>query len=279
MNGKKICPIEKVEMLLVATDGSEFSKNAVREALNLAKICSSKLIAISVVETNPEFEAGVPQVIEKAEKDAREHLESIKSQAAKEDVACETIVSLGEEPYQEIVDHVSLKKVDMIIMGTHGRKGMKRLIMGSVAVKVIGHAPCNVLVLPLNAKFECKNILIGTDGSQYSKAAASEAIGIAKRCGSRLFVISVAPSDVAMISAQDNVKKVVDKAEMEGIETASIVTKGEPYEAVVEAAKQKKADLIVMGSHGRTGLKRLLMGSVTERVIGHSESAVLVVKA
>jgi len=275
----RICPIEKLKTLLVATDGSEFSKNVVQEALNLAKICSSKLIAISVVQTNPEFEAGVPQVIEKAEKEAIKHLESVKSQAAEEDVACETIASLSDDPYPEIVDHASLNKVDMIIMGTHGRKGVKRLIMGSVAAKVIGHAHCNVLVLPLNAKFECKNILIATDGSQYSTAAASEAIGMAKRCGSKLFVISVASSEVDMTSAEDNAKKVVDTAKKEVIETASIITRGEPYEAIVETTKQKGADLIVMGSHGRTGLKRLFIGSVTERVIGHSEAAVLVVKA
>jgi nucleotide-binding universal stress UspA family protein len=54
---------------------------------------------------------------------------------------------------------------------------------------------------------------------------------------------------------------------------------GKPYEAIVDTAKQRQADLIIVGSHGRTGLKRLLMGSVTERVIGHAETAVLVVKA
>jgi nucleotide-binding universal stress UspA family protein len=78
----------------------------------------------------------------------------------------------------------------MIIMGTHGKTEMKRLMMGSVTALVIGHAPCNVLVLPLNAKVECKNILVATDGSKYSDAASSEAIGVAKKCGSSLLVIS-----------------------------------------------------------------------------------------
>jgi len=274
----QICPLAKLDNLLAPTDGSKFSDSAVKEAINLAKKCKSKLIALWVVQTNIELEAGTPWVIDKAEKEAREHLESIKNQATKEGVDCETIVSLSEEPYQAIVDHASLNKVDMIIMGTHSRKGIKRLMMGSVTAKVIGHAPCNILVLPLNAKFECKNILIATDGSQYSEAAVSEAIGIAKRCEISLFVISVASSDEEMISAQDAVKKVVETAEKDGIRTESIITKGKPYEAIIEAAKQNKVDLIVMGSHGKTGLKRLLMGSETEQVIGHSDSAVLVVK-
>lgn len=267
-----------METLLVATDGSEFSKNAIREAMKLAKACSSKLIAVSVVQTNIEFEAGAPQVIEKAEKEAVEHLESIKNMAAKEGVTCETVVHLSEDPYLDIVYEAEKNQVNLVVVGTHGRTGIRRLIMGSVAAKVIGHAPCKVLVVPLNAKVECRNILMATDGSSYSDAAASEAIGMAKRCESLLFVISVASSDEEMSSAQDNVRKVVDMAEKQGIQIESIITRGGAYEAILEAAKQKKADLIVMGSHGRTGLKKLLMGSVTEKVVSHAEVAVLIAK-
>lgn len=273
-----ICPVARIEKLLLATDGSEFSKSAIREAINLAKICSSKVIAVSVVKTNPEFEDLAPQVIEKAEKEAREHLELIKTRASKEGVDCEIIVHRGEEPFQDIVDEAEKNQVYLIIMGTHGRTGLKRLMMGSVTAKVIGHAPCNVLVVPLNAKIECKNILMATDGSKYSEAAASQAIGIAKRCGGSLTVISVASSDAEILSAEDYVKEVSELAKKEGIKTDGLAVKGKPYEAIIETSKKKRADLIVVGSHGRTGLDRLLMGSVTERVIGHSESAVLVVR-
>ena len=274
-----VCPTARMEKLMVATDGSKYSESAIREAISLAKICSSNLIAVSVVKTNLEFDSVLPQFVEKAEQEAIKHLESVKAQAAKEGVNCMTIVSRSEEPYEDIVRHASKNNVDMIIMGTHGKTEMKRLMMGSVTALVIGHAPCNVLVLPLNAKVECKNVLIATDGSKYSEAAASEALGIAKRCGSSLIVISVASSDAEIASAKDNVNKVSEAAEKEGVKTTSVVTKGKPYEAIIETSKQKKADFIVVGSHGRTGLARLLMGSVTERVIGHAEAAVLVVKA
>jgi nucleotide-binding universal stress UspA family protein len=273
------CPTARMEKLMVATDGSKYSESAIREAISLAKICSSNLIAVSVVKTNIEFDSVLPQFVEKAEQDAIKHLESVKAQATKEGVNCITVVSLSEEPYEDIVRHASRNNVDMIIMGTHGKTEMKRLMMGSVTALVIGHAPCNVLVLPLNAKVECKNVLIATDGSKYSDSAASEAIGIAKRCGSSLIVISVASSDADLGSAINNVNKVSKIAEEEGIKVKSVVAKGKPYEAIVETSKQKEVDLIVVGSHGRTGLTRLLMGSVTERVIGHAEAAVLVVKA
>ena len=278
MNGL-VCPTARMEKLMVATDGSDYSESAIREAINLAKVCSSSLIAVSVVKTNIEFDSVLPQFVEKKEEEAIKHLESVKAQAKKEGVDCTTVVTLSEEPYQDIVDHASKNNVDMIIMGTHGKTGMKRLMMGSVTAKVIGHAPCNILVLPLNAKVECKNVLIATDGSKYSEAAASEALGIAKRCGSSLIVISVASSEAEIASAKDNVNKVSEAAEKEGIKTTPVVTTGKPYEAILETSKQKNADFIIVGSHGRTGLARLLMGSVTERVIGHAEAAVLVVKA
>jgi nucleotide-binding universal stress UspA family protein len=277
MNGQ-VCPIAKMEKLLVATDGSMFSKSAVREAVNLAKICSGKLYVVSVVKTNLEYESIVPQIVEKEEEKMRQHLESVKDRASKEGVDCEIISHRSEEPYQDIVDEAEKNQADMVIMGTHGRTGLKRLMMGSVTAKVIGHATCNVLVVPLDAKIECGNILVATDGSKYSEAAVSEAIGIAKRCGGSLTVISVASSDAEILSAGDYVKEVSELAEKEGIKTDGLAVKGIPYKAIVDASKRERADLIVVGSHGRTGLERLLMGSVTERVIGHSESAVLVVK-
>ena len=79
-------PIAKLEKLLLSTDGSEFSEGAVREAVKLAKIGSSKLFVLSVIETNPEFEVLAPQIVEKEEEQTRDRLEQVKSKAAKEGV-------------------------------------------------------------------------------------------------------------------------------------------------------------------------------------------------
>jgi nucleotide-binding universal stress UspA family protein len=273
------CPTARLEKLLLATDGSAFSEGAIRETINLAKICSSKVYAVSVIEVNPEYMARAPGFFEKYEKQIRQHLESVKSRASKENVECEIVVNEGEEPFQYIVDEAARKKVDMIFMGRYGRTGLKRLLMGSVTAKTIGHSPCNVMVIPEAAKVSYKKILIATDGSKYSDAAALEAVGIAKRCGSELVALSVATKDTNVPAAKESVDKIRQIADKEGVKAESLALKGTPYEVIVNTADQKKADLIVVGSHGRAGIKRLLMGSVTERVIGHSESAVLVVKA
>ncbi len=293
----EICPTSKSEHLLLSTDGSEYSEGAIREAIKLAKKCSSRLSAISVVETNAELEAIAPQITEKAEKVAREHLVAVQARAKKEGVDCDIIIREGEDAYKYIVDEAAKTKGTMIIMGRRGRTGLKRLMMGSVTSRVIGHAPCNVLVVPRAAKVEFKNILVATDGSKYSAAAASEAIGIAKRNGSKLTVISVVPSELMtptdiefsmpqreliaekeMHEAEKNAKAVKDAAQKEGVAVQAFVMSGKPADAIIETAREKGADLIVQGSHGRTGLEKLLMGSVTERVIVLSTCAVLVVK-
>ena len=291
------CSAARVEKLLLSTDGSEYSEGAIREAIKLAKKCSSRLSVMSVIETNPEFDSMAPQIVEKSEKAMREHLEAIQARAKDEEVDCELIVRQGEDSYKYIVDEAAKAKSTMIIMGRRGRTGLARLMMGSTTARVIGHAPCNVLVVPRAAHTEFKNILLATDGSRYGDDAASEALSIAKRCGGKLTVLSVVPSesiapmdivhsqmqrgDIAereLKEAEQNVKAVKDVAQKEGLAVTGLVFGGKPSEAVIQIAKEHNADLIVLGSHGRTGVEKLLMGSVAERVIVLSTCAVLVVK-
>ena len=145
---KESCSIIGFEKLLLATDGSESAEAAIQEAINIAKVCSSRLYVLSVVEVNPEYEALAPNIVEKAETETKDHLDSVRKRAEKEGISCEIISHQGEEPYRFIVDEATKIKADMIVMGSHGRTGIKRLMMGSVTSRVIGHAPCKVLVVP-----------------------------------------------------------------------------------------------------------------------------------
>ena len=279
MNKPNECPAMRLDTLLLCTDGSEFSEGAIREAVRIAKRCNSTLYVVSVVEVNPEFEAYAPALIEKAEKETREHLEGVKARAEGEGLKCETIVHEGEEPYRYIVEEAERINAGTIVMGRRGRTGISRLMMGSVTARVIGHAGCNVLVVPRAAVFECRKILIATDGSEYSEKALGNAIDIAAAYGSEVVIVSVAAGAPEVKDAEALVKSAREAAEKRGIERVSAVTPaGAAYEKIIEVAERENADLIVLGSHGRTGLRRLLMGSVAERVIGHASCAVLVVK-
>jgi nucleotide-binding universal stress UspA family protein len=167
----------------------------------------------------------------------------------------------------------------MIIIGRRGRRGLMKVLMGQVAAKVISHAPCKVLVVPRAARIECRNILVATDGSVHSTAAASEAIGIAKRCGSNIIAVSTAYSEREIDEAKANVEQVVEMAQKEDIPVEALTPMGRSHDVIVETAGGRGVDLIVMGTYGKTGLKKLLMGSSTEKVIGRASCGVLVVRA
>jgi hypothetical protein len=163
-------------------------------------------------------------------------------------------------------------------MGRHGRTGITRIMMGSVTAKVIGDAPCKVLVVPRFSRISLEKILVPTDGSIYSDLAVREAISIAKRVQSSLIALSVYKRDANYELAEATIGIVKELAEKEGVKVEALTLKGEPHEVIVNTVEKKQAGFMVVGSYGRSGLERLLMGSVTERVIGHAGCPILVVR-
>jgi len=143
------CPISKGERILVALDGSEFTDAIVDQAISMGRICNSVIYAISVMAFFPESLAIAPQLEEEMAKKTREFLEIAKKKIEKENLTCETIVRLDPQPYLSIVEEAKKKNVDLIVMGTRGMTGLKRVFLGSVAQKVIGYAPCPVMVVPV----------------------------------------------------------------------------------------------------------------------------------
>ncbi len=148
----QVCPTPGFEKIMVATDGSKFSKTAVQEAITIASACSSMLYAIHVIELTAEYEFWDVLASDKHEKEMRRYLEGIQAKAARAGVKCEIILHQGDEPYKYIVAEAAKRKVGTIVMGSHGRTGLLRLMMGSVTTRVIGHAPCKVLVVPPKTK-------------------------------------------------------------------------------------------------------------------------------
>jgi hypothetical protein len=164
------------------------------------------------------------------------------------------------------------------------------MLLGSVSAKVIGHANKDVLVIPRDAALGWKNIILATDGSKYSTAASESAIKYARAYGGKIIIISVvdlteefhALAPQLVEQTVDNSNKMVNnlknKIQAENIEVETWVKEGNTDEKIVSLANEKNADIIFMGSHGRTGLNKLLMGSVTEKVIGHANCAVMIAR-
>jgi nucleotide-binding universal stress UspA family protein len=278
MNPGQSCPVSKLEKLLVAADRSLFSEGAINAAISFAKSCSSKLYVMTVVETNPEYETAGAELLQKETEEAAQYLASLKARALREIASCETVFRRGDSASRLIVEEAAQKKVDMIAVGRRGRHGLEKVLLGSAAAKIIGHAPCKVLVVPRAARIEFKNILVATDGSEHGRAAATEAVEIAKRSGGRLAVISVAHSEGEKEKARADAGDAARAAQQAGVHVETMALVGKPHNVIAETAKSMGVDLIVMGAYGKTGLKKLLMGSTTEKVIGLAGCAVLVAK-
>jgi nucleotide-binding universal stress UspA family protein len=261
MNNMQSCPVSGLRTILLATDGTEYSEGAVRETINFAKQCSTKIYAISVVESMTDYEGfSAQQAEESFEGKAKESLEKLKARAEKEGAVCETILASGE-PYKCIVEAAEAKNVDMIVVGRRGAKGLTKLLLGEVA-----------------ANISYQNILVATDGSSNSEAAVTAAIEIAKQCDSKVIALSSIRTIYEQENATANVNKAVELGKKEGVAVEGLTPMGRSYEAIVEAAGGRGVDLIVLGTYGKTGLTRMLMGSSTERVIGLAGCAVMVVK-
>ncbi len=272
------CPVAKLETILLAADQSEFSEGAIREAIRFASKCSSRIYALMTIETNAEYETIGGNVFAKEEEEAQTYLEAIHATAKEAGVACETILHEADDAAAVIVAEAAEKKTDMIVIGRRGRRGVAKALLGETAAKVIAHAPCKVLVVPRAAQIEYKNILVATDGSAHAMAALREAIAIAKRTGSHLIVLSAMRDQTERIEAGKIANEAAELAKTEGVSAEAVTLAGRSYNVIVETAGGRGVDLIVMGTYGKTGVKKLLMGSATEKVIGTAGCAVLVAK-
>jgi nucleotide-binding universal stress UspA family protein len=137
-----------------------------------------------------------------------------------------------------------------------------------------------------------ETILLATDGSRASESASAEAIDLAAQVQARLLVVSVlsassrpseASPEAVVADSRDSLtskaQAIVQRARAAGADATFLVWEGEPGEAIVAAADSENADLIVVGSHGRSGVSRFFIGSVSDYVVRHAHCPVMVVRA
>lgn len=265
------------------------------EALNWAKVHGGKLTLVHAVFFDSEEFAVSPEQNDERLKNGKAMCEkAVKECAGQCDIQIEYLVVQGE-PHEVIPKVARERECDLIAMGTYGRKGIRRMIMGSVTAGVLLDASCDVLVVKKPCE-ECTgeyhNILVPYDGSELGKLAIERVAAIRDDSQSTVTVIYVVPRYEEMIGffRSQHVKKQLSeeakKIILSGEELASkldmkvntIVEEGRPSDKIIETSNGLKSDLIVMGSHGWRGIDRSILGSTTERVIGHASIPVLVVR-
>ncbi|MCK5719542.1 MAG: universal stress protein [Thiomargarita sp.] len=280
----QLSPTKRFEKILLVSDRSKFSLGAEKEAIKLVQKIEGHLYAMSVVVTNAEHESLVRQIFEKENKDAHTHLEKLKIKAEDAGINCDINVCHGVKIYHEIIEEAERKKVDLVVMGRRGYTGLKRVMIGSNTAKVIGHSYCNVLVVPESVQIQNKKILVAIDGSRYGDIAANATIKIARHLNAPILLVCVLQHTEELregqhIEAVKLIKRTESFMNQEG--NFSIETKilsGNPAQSILEIAEVKQVNLIIVGSHGRTGLDKVIMGSVSDYIISYAKCAVLVAK-
>ena len=271
--------------LLVAMDTSETSLHAFKESLRISKE-DIMVLAVAPPYSGDLRVMGASDITQLLREPCEVALNKAMAMAEDEGAEIRPVCVMGE-PYETIVDVAEDEGRDLIVMGTKGPK----FLVGSTTARVIGFSSQDVLLVPDRASIAWERILLATDGSDYSRKAAAKALNLVQFSGGTLKVVSVLEISphiyaVAPELTQEKIKlpkqyveEVKEQASSRGILAEGFVREAESAdEVIIELAQNKDIDLIVMGSHGHTGLKRLLMGSVTERVIGKAPCPVLVVK-
>lgn len=279
----------------VQSGSQDLAHAALTHAKATAARTGAELHVLHVQVLNPNLRGwnAVPNVegIEKAinelsERDLNEAIRDVSQPVIHE-------IARGFKEAPVILDYAEAHKIDLIVMGTHARKGVSRMFLGSVTAEVLRYSPVSVLAIGPEHTLSSDNyrrVLAPVDFSDSSSAALQQASAIAKQHDAELTVIHVVEPPRLMApynrldqstekELHDHAAKALDellaKVELTHAPQQKVVVTGEPDEAIVSYARKQSTDLIVMGHVGLSGLNRLFLGSTTERVLRQIPCAVL----
>ena len=213
-----------------------------------------------------------------------------------------TPIAEAGDPQATIIDQAVSTKADLIVMGTHGRRGFKRLLLGSVTEAILREAPCPVLTVPPQARsgvseaVTFKRILCPIDFSPSALQALGFGLDLARQADGRVTLLHVVewlteeePRASAHFNvpeyrrfmvedAQERLRSLVAEESRTWVEIDDVVVFGRAYREILRAADTKPADLIVMGAQGRGGIGLSLFGSTTQQIVRGSMCPVLTVR-
>jgi len=283
--------------IVVGYDESDTSKAALKEASLRVKNKDGKLYLVHAVYFDQEEFAILPSQMEKRFEAGTHVCLQAKKQLAEQynlNGSVESFVCEGE-PADVLIDIAEGKKADLIALGTYGRRGLKRLLMGSVTSEVILNAPCDVLVVKRPCS-DCTgsyhSVLVPFDGSEYSTKAMARAVEMARTESAGLTILYVIPRYEEMVefyrsegikrSMRAEAEKVIAQAkkiaDAAKVPVTTEIREGHAADEIVAAADANGNDLIAMGTYGWKGVSKAIMGSTTNRVISSANCPILVVK-
>ena len=267
---------------LLAVDGSEFGVGATRVAIALAAKSGVELLALSVLTSGGDdgLMGLDARAVERAE--ARAVVERIADEARRAGVRARPVTRTGSSAADAIIAAADETRAGVIVVGRRGRTGFARGSLGHTTARVIGAATCPVLVAPRAAELWSRKVLLAVDGSPASKAAVLWLSRWAPAAWAPIVVLSVEVpkhSPERRAEAAQIVERTVSALRAAGRQAEGRVGRGAASDEILRAASETSADLVVLGSEGRTALGRALMGSNSQAVITRVACASMVVTA
>ncbi len=286
--------------ILLAVDSSAASDVAIEEVASRPWPDGTSVEVITVVEP-----WDVPTLVEGLNRSGSELLQRACQRLTSSWIRTTTALLSGE-PKAVIIDRAETTKADLVVVGSRGATGLTKFLLGSVATAVARFAPCSVEIVRPPVRDEDNpsaiRVLLATDGSECSEVAARAIAELPWPAGSEVHIISVVELSVpllripyppyfdphAMEELRGEAMKRTEEAVMAAeqiISDAGLLVTGTvavpcatPKELILEEAHKWGADLIVVGSHGRRGMSRFLLGSVSEAVAAHANCSVEIVR-
>lgn len=290
---------------LIPLDGTEFSESAFELLPMVKSMGVDKVVLVSVWQSaweekdHPEGrqEGEWKEVEEKGRTSLEAYLNERAERVKAMGFSSEGVMRTGK-PADEVIDYAETSDADLIIIATHGRTGIARWRLGSVADVIVRHAPCPALVVGPNVEVELKpyalkRILVPLDGSALGETALPMASWISRLTGAEIDLVrsvSVAPVayddtmgggvyPIDLLTAMEDASRIyLDRmASVVGGKARTSLLIGGAGDQILEYLKESPADLVIMAAHGRAGVKRVVLGSVTDRVL-HGPAPVLVLR-
>jgi nucleotide-binding universal stress UspA family protein len=295
----------RLERILCPTDFSKFSFRAADYAVALGRHYDAEVHFLHVIPSaliHPEQYPYVAEAIPLApefRKRALERLDAFVALSRAEGVRTRFNVAEGA-PVNAILEAAEADRASLLCLGTHGREGVERLVLGSVAEKVLRKARCPVLTVsepgderaPKEAVF--RNILCAVDFATLSLKAVEYCLSLAQEAGGRLTLVNAVewfPDEPTWIGSPNvsdyrkemeeqvrtRLEEIVPRGAREWCDVSVVVRSGKAYRELLAVAAERKADLIAMGVRGRNPLDLMLFGSTTQHVVRHAECPVLTI--
>ena len=294
----------EIHRILCPTDFSEFAKRALHQAVPLARWYGASLTALHVVPAAVPVDGMFPYALPplanqgvraRLDEDLREFL----APAREAGVACDAALREGAVTGR-ILEMAGALPADLLVMGTHGQGGLERLLLGSVTESVLRKAPCPVLTIPHEERAGSgpapfKRVLYATDFSPAADHALAYAMSLAEEAQGVLILVHVMegptlaattsglPVNVSRwtgdlaLDARRALGNAVPAAARDWCAVEEVVAFGRPAEEILRLAREREAQLIVVGVHGRNALDLMLFGSTTHLVIRKAPCPVLTI--